>query len=78
MEHALAMWEELHLPKLKPRPPWHGYSLGEWDPAWDRYAERTVEGRWAETGVETFARRRGGITPETPVHAVEAKDKRRP
>jgi UbiD family decarboxylase len=78
MEHARAMWEELHLPALKPQPPWHGYSLGEWDSAWDRYAERTVEGRWAETGVETFARRRGGITPETPVHAVEGKDKRRP
>jgi len=31
MEHARAMWEELGLPALKPQPPWHGYSLGEWD-----------------------------------------------
>jgi 4-hydroxy-3-polyprenylbenzoate decarboxylase len=47
--------------------------LGEWDAAWDRYAERTVEGRWAENGAETFARRRGGLKPETPVRDVEGK-----
>jgi len=73
MEHARAMWEELGLPALKPQPPWHGYMLGEWDDAWDRYAERTVEGRWAENGAETFARRRGGLKPETPVRDVEGK-----
>jgi hypothetical protein len=73
MERARAMWEELGLPALKPQPPWHGYSLGEWDEAWDRYAERAVAGRWAENGVETFARRRGGLTPETPVRDVEGK-----
>jgi UbiD family decarboxylase len=73
MESARAMWEELGLPALKPRPPWHGYSLGEWDEAWDRYAARAVEGRWAESGAETFARRRGGLTPETPARDVEGK-----
>jgi 4-hydroxy-3-polyprenylbenzoate decarboxylase len=73
MEHARAIWEELGLPALKPQPPWHGYSLGEWDEAWDRYAARAVEGRWAESGVETFTRRRGGLTPETPVREVERK-----
>ncbi len=73
MERARAMWEELGLPALKPQPPWHGYSLGEWDAAWDRYAERAVEGRWAESGEETYARRRGGLTPETPVREVEGK-----
>jgi UbiD family decarboxylase len=73
MEHARAIWEELGLPALKPQPPWHGYSLGEWDDAWDRYAERAVEGRWEESGAETFARRRGGLTPETPVREVEGK-----
>jgi 4-hydroxy-3-polyprenylbenzoate decarboxylase len=30
MEHARGIWEELGLPKLEPRPPWHGYSLGLW------------------------------------------------
>jgi UbiD family decarboxylase len=73
MERARAMWEELGLPALKPQPPWHGYSLGEWDEAWDRYAARAVEGRWAESGAETFAQRRGGLTPETPVREVEGK-----
>jgi 3-polyprenyl-4-hydroxybenzoate decarboxylase len=76
MERARTLWEELGLPALKARPPWHGYSLGEWDEAWDRYAERAVEGRWAENGAETFARRRGGLTPETPVLQVEKADKR--
>jgi 4-hydroxy-3-polyprenylbenzoate decarboxylase len=74
MEHARALWEELRLPALKPQPPWHGYLLGEWDAVWDRYAERAVAGKWAESGTETFARRRGGLTPETPVHEVEGKE----
>jgi len=78
MEKARAMWDELGLPALKLKAPWHGYSLGEWDPAWDRYAERAVHGRWAESGTETFARRRGGLTPETPVREVEAKDCAKP
>ncbi len=73
MEHARAMWEDLGLPALRPQPPWHGYSLGEWDEAWDRYADRAVHGRWADSGAETLARRRGGLTPETPVREVEAK-----
>jgi 4-hydroxy-3-polyprenylbenzoate decarboxylase len=75
MERARALWEELGLPALKPQPPWHGYSLGEWDEAWDRYAERTVRGQWEESGAETLARRRGGLTPETPVNEVEGKGK---
>jgi 4-hydroxy-3-polyprenylbenzoate decarboxylase len=74
MEQARRMWEELGLPPLKPQPPWHGYSLGAWDDAWDRYAERAVNGRWEESGAETFARRRGGLTPETPVRKVEGND----
>src|SRR5215813_2027375 len=73
MERARAMWEELGLPTLKPQPPWHGYSLGEWDETWERHAVRAVEGRWNENGLETFARRRGGLIPETPVREVEGK-----
>jgi UbiD family decarboxylase len=71
MERARTIWEELGLPKLTPRAPWHGYSLGEWDALWDSYAERAVTGRWEQTGRETFARRRGGLTPETPVKSVK-------
>jgi 4-hydroxy-3-polyprenylbenzoate decarboxylase len=71
MERARALWEELGLPVLKLQSPWHGYSLGEWDAVWDRYAMRAVEGCWEESGAETFARRRSGLTPETPVRDVE-------
>ena len=71
MEHARAIWDELGLPKLKPQSPWYGYSLGDWDAVWDTYAERAVHGQWEETGKETFARRRAGLTPETPVKSVK-------
>ena len=40
MERARAIWEELLLPTLSPRPPWHGYSLGDWSEAWDCSAPR--------------------------------------
>ncbi len=30
MENARKIWDELRLPKLSPRPPWSGYSLGYW------------------------------------------------
>jgi 4-hydroxy-3-polyprenylbenzoate decarboxylase len=71
MERARAIWEELGLPALTPKQPWHGYSLGDWDAMWDTYASRAVKGQWEETGKETFARRRRGLTPETPVKSVK-------
>jgi UbiD family decarboxylase len=73
MERARAIWQELNLPALSPQPPWHGYSLGDWSQAWDVYAARAVAGQWEASGAETFARRRGGLTPETPVREVEEK-----
>lgn len=76
MERARAIWDELKLPALSPQPPWHGYSLGDWDAAWDEYASRAIAGQWETTGVNTFARRRGGLTPETPVRDVEKKESR--
>jgi hypothetical protein len=77
MQRARAIWEELGLPALAPKPPWHGYTLGDWSEAWDEYARRAVAGTWEETGKETFARRRGGLTPETPVREVEVEGKKR-
>jgi UbiD family decarboxylase len=71
MERARAIWQELGLPPISPRQPWYGYSLGDWDAVWDTYAERAVSGRWEETGKETFARRRSGLTPETPVKSAK-------
>jgi 4-hydroxy-3-polyprenylbenzoate decarboxylase len=73
MEKARAIWEELKLPALSPRPPWHGYSLGDWSADWDVFARRAVAGEWAVSGAETHARRRGGVTPETPTREVEKK-----
>ncbi|HLH99077.1 MAG TPA: UbiD family decarboxylase [Xanthobacteraceae bacterium] len=73
MEKARAIWEELKLPALSPRPPWHGYSLGDWSADWDVFARRAVAGEWAVSGAETYARRRGGVTPETPAREVEKR-----
>lgn len=75
MEHARKIWNELGLPAISPQPPWHGYSLGDWDERYDVYAERAVEGRWAQSGEETIKRRRGGLIPETPVRNVEETKK---
>jgi 4-hydroxy-3-polyprenylbenzoate decarboxylase len=71
MEGARKIWEELGLPALTPQPPWYGYSLGDWDAIWDTYASRAVNGQWEVTGKETLSRRRGGLTPETPVKSVK-------
>ena len=71
MGRARAIWEELKLPAITARQPWHGYSLGDWDAVWDTFAERAVAGQWEQTGRESFARRRAGLTPETPVKSVD-------
>ncbi len=73
MERAKAIWEDLKLPALTPQPPWHGYSLGDWADDWETFARRAVRGEWEANGRDTFARRRSGVTPETPVRAVEGK-----
>jgi 4-hydroxy-3-polyprenylbenzoate decarboxylase len=73
MLRARAIWEELELPALSPQPPWHGYTLGDWSDAWDEFAQRAVDRQWEKSGVETYARRRGGLTPETPTRDVEGK-----
>jgi 4-hydroxy-3-polyprenylbenzoate decarboxylase len=78
MEGARAIWQELGLPALTPQPPWHGYSLGDWSASWDVYAQRAVAGQWEASGAETFARRRGGLIPETPVREVEGRSNKKP
>ena len=76
MERALTLWKKLDLPPITPQPPWHGYSLGDWDEHYDIYAQRAVAGRWEESGKETIKRRRGGLTPETPARDVEGAPKK--
>ena len=75
MEHAKVLWDDLGLPALTPQPPWYGYSLGDWNETWDNWAKRAVEGKWEETGKDTFARRKAGVIPETPVRSVKDKGK---
>jgi 4-hydroxy-3-polyprenylbenzoate decarboxylase len=76
MERALAIWQELDLPPITPQPPWHGYSLGDWDAQYDIYAARAVAGEWEESGLETIERRRAGLIPETPVRDAEKSNKK--
>ena len=71
MERAQALWKELDLPTLNIRSPWFGYSLGDWTETWDRFARNAVDGAWAKNGENTWARRRDGLTPETPARTVE-------
>ena len=65
---ARAIWDELKLPALTPKSPWHGYTLGDWTDTWERFARRATAGEWEQNGIETLARQRGATsTPETPV-----------
>jgi 4-hydroxy-3-polyprenylbenzoate decarboxylase len=58
MERARRLWEELGLPELSPRTPWHGYSLGMWSDENREEAELATQGRYYETGEKLALRRR--------------------
>jgi 4-hydroxy-3-polyprenylbenzoate decarboxylase len=70
MERAMEIWDELGLPPIAPRAPWHGVDLGDWGLTWQRFADQAVAGRWKEVGEATLARRRTDVNPETPVRKV--------
>ena len=65
MERAKAIWERLGLPRLRPQPPWYGYSLGDWLPQWDAAAKRAVEGGYLANGRISEKLQRKGLKPET-------------
>jgi 4-hydroxy-3-polyprenylbenzoate decarboxylase len=71
MEGAKALWERLGLPNLKPQPPWHGYSLGDWSDAWDEAAARAAASEYLENGRRTHQRQQKNLVPETSVRDVE-------
>jgi 4-hydroxy-3-polyprenylbenzoate decarboxylase len=71
MEHARELWERLGLHPLTVTSPWHGYYLGDWTETWEEFARRAAAGEWQLSGLETLARQRGGLMPETSVRAVE-------
>jgi 4-hydroxy-3-polyprenylbenzoate decarboxylase len=65
MENAKALWERLGLPTLRPEVPWFGYSLGDWDEAWDRNALQAARGEWMDRSESYRQRRRRGVAPNT-------------
>ena len=67
MEHARVIWEELGLPALDPRPPWFGYSLGDWSDEFEEAAQRAVRGDFWETGRRNARQRRSDLPMNTPV-----------
>jgi UbiD family decarboxylase len=71
MERAREIWARLNLPFISFQAPWHGYLLGDWSDAWEKFAVNATEGNWEANGLDTLARRRGGLKPETPVRSVE-------
>ena len=74
MEKARGIWEELGLPRLDVRAPWHGYDLGDWSAGWQAFADNAVRGEWKKNGADTLKRRRAGLKPETPARSVEGKE----
>ena len=74
MDGARRIWDELGLPPLTLRQPWHGYTLGDWTETWETFARRAIAGDWEINGEETMRRQRGGVEPETPVWHVENKE----
>ena len=57
MDRARQIWEEEGLPKLTPKAPWHGYTLGDWSEESEQEAQLALLGRHYETG-EKIARQR--------------------
>ena len=78
MEGARRIWQELGLPALTVRVPWHGYTLGHWTESWASFARRAVAGDWEMNGEETARRQRGNVEPETPVWLVEGGKPKEP
>jgi 4-hydroxy-3-polyprenylbenzoate decarboxylase len=72
MERAKKIWEELGLPKLDPRPPWHGYSLGLWSDELATQAENATAGEH-ERNAE-YSRSKGIKVPKG-AKFVELKEK---
>lgn len=57
MEKAKQIWEEEGLPRLSPKIPWHGYSLGLWSEASDEEARLAVRGEYYKVGEKLASKR---------------------
>ncbi|MBI2822997.1 MAG: UbiD family decarboxylase [Acidobacteria bacterium] len=72
MERARVLWEELGLPKLEPREPWHGYFLGLWPEDLEREAQLAVKGECEKVG-ETLRATRVEVQQEETLGSMRAK-----
>ena len=67
MQRAMEIWQELGLPKLNVKSPWHGYSLGAWHEIWDAAGQRAAAGNYLENGRISAKLAVEGLKPETKV-----------
>ena len=67
MQRAMEIWQELGLPKLNVKSPWHGYSLGAWHEIWDAAGQRAAAGEYLENGRISAKLAVKGLKPETKV-----------
>jgi 4-hydroxy-3-polyprenylbenzoate decarboxylase len=67
MQRAMDIWQELGLPKLNVKSPWHGYSLGAWHEIWDAAGQRAAAGEYLENGRISAKLAVEGLKPETKV-----------
>ena len=67
MQRAMQIWQELGLPKLNVKSPWHGYSLGAWHEMWDTAGQRAAAGNYLENGRISAKLAVEGLKPETKV-----------
>ncbi len=74
MERAKELWEELDLPPLTPEPPWHGYSLGDWNDKWDAMAQRATDGDYLINGERTAQLKRKLEDPQVQIRDVMGND----
>jgi 4-hydroxy-3-polyprenylbenzoate decarboxylase len=58
MLKARTLWEELGLPRLTPRAPWHGYEMGPWPREWAEEAMRAAQGEYRALGELHAAQRK--------------------
>ncbi len=71
MENAKALWERIGLPTLRPQSPWHGYSLGDWNEAWDATAMQATRSEWMHRAEIYRQRRRADVAPNSPVRGQD-------
>ena len=76
MERARKIWDEIGMPPHCRRSRPGTATRSATGPTTGKpIAQRAVKGDWEKSGKETFARRRGGLTPETPVRDAKSRSK---